>query len=397
MPQVFNYLRESNLIQSQVASDCLNKLHEVMVKNKVINYYLETNQSIDKVLNIFIRVNSGGTILSYSDLLLSVATTHWKDKIAREEINDFLDQINQNHQIFKFNKDFILKCTLVLSDLSDIAFKVKNFSKENMILIESEWEEIKKSISLTCELVKKYGFTMDTLTSSNALIPIAYYLKKIKNPPNFNTSNEFSDDRNKLMKWLLRSLVKRVFSGQPDNVLRPLRNVIRDNLQNGFPFDEIINHFKGDPSKSLIFSDDEIEALTELKYNNAHTYSVLLLLYPHLNPRNSFHMDHIFPKSQFKRSILRKRGIDDSKLDEFITKYDYISNLQLLEGSENEEKGKKDFVIWLNEKYPNAREKELFLSSNLIPVDSSLDFPDFLEFFNNRQSLIIQKLKNLLI
>jgi hypothetical protein len=42
---------------------------------------------IDRVLDIFIRTNSAGTVLSYSDLLLSIAAAQWGDRRdAREEI-----------------------------------------------------------------------------------------------------------------------------------------------------------------------------------------------------------------------------------------------------------------------------------------------------------------------
>jgi hypothetical protein len=37
-------------------------------------FFEEEDQDLDKGLNIFIRVNSGGTVLSYADLLLSIAT-----------------------------------------------------------------------------------------------------------------------------------------------------------------------------------------------------------------------------------------------------------------------------------------------------------------------------------
>ena len=40
----------------------------------MIAFYLEKEQDLDKVLNIFVRMNSGGEPLSYSDLLLSIAT-----------------------------------------------------------------------------------------------------------------------------------------------------------------------------------------------------------------------------------------------------------------------------------------------------------------------------------
>jgi uncharacterized protein with ParB-like and HNH nuclease domain len=93
--EVNNYLIRNNLMKydddkSIFANETLFKLHSVIFKNQIINYYLEKDNSLDKVLNIFIRVNSGGTTLSYSDLLLSIATAQWQEKDAREEIYKFV-------------------------------------------------------------------------------------------------------------------------------------------------------------------------------------------------------------------------------------------------------------------------------------------------------------------
>ena len=102
-------------------------------------------------------------------------------------------------------------------------------------------------------------------------------------------------------------MVKRAFSGQPDNVLRPIRKIIKDN-DSIFPLDKIVEKFKG-TNKSLLFSDEDVENLTYYKYGQGFTFSVLSLLYPHLDYNNQFHIDHIFPKSLFTRTKLRKRGI----------------------------------------------------------------------------------------
>ena len=59
-----------------------------------MNHYLVTDQDADKVLEIFVRVNSGGTPLSYSDLLLSMATNQWQDLDAREEVRDLVQELN---------------------------------------------------------------------------------------------------------------------------------------------------------------------------------------------------------------------------------------------------------------------------------------------------------------
>ena len=55
--------------------------------------------------------------LSYSDLLLSFATAQWENRDAREEINGFVDEINQIGRGFNINKDIVLKACLVLCDI----------------------------------------------------------------------------------------------------------------------------------------------------------------------------------------------------------------------------------------------------------------------------------------
>jgi hypothetical protein len=94
---VMGYLISSGLAanpdkdKAQYANRTLSKLDAIIHVNRIISYYLEQSTELDKVLNIFIRVNSGGTTLSYSDLLLSFATAQWETRDAREEINDFVD------------------------------------------------------------------------------------------------------------------------------------------------------------------------------------------------------------------------------------------------------------------------------------------------------------------
>ena len=112
--------------QAKFANKALFKLYSVIHNKQTISYYLEESTELDKVLNIFIRVNSGGTTLSYSDLLLSFATAQWEHKDAREEINEFVEEVNMIGRGFNIGKDLILKSCLVLADFVDITFKVDN-------------------------------------------------------------------------------------------------------------------------------------------------------------------------------------------------------------------------------------------------------------------------------
>ncbi len=394
MRDINKYLRENKIIEQDFPDKCLFQLYEFVNNKPVINYYLETSQEIEKVLNMFIRINSGGTPLSYSDILLSIATAQWKTKDAREEITKFVDEINRFGNGFKFKKDFVLKSCLVLSGLKGIAFKVDNFNASNMRKIEEKWDDITKSIRLAVHLISSFGYNFKTLASTNAVIPIAYFIMNLGNPNGFVQSSNYSENRELIKKWLRFSLLRRAFSGQPDNVLRPIRKIL-DSNPNNFPLSAITEHFKG-TNKSLTFGIDDIEHLLFYKYGKAHTFSVLSLLYPTLDFRNKFHQDHIFPRSFFKMPKMKKRGIPEALRNVFVEDYNYIGNLQLLEGLSNKEKSNKDFFDWFEETYPSKDERLEFMKKHFIPQDIDLGFANFKQFFDERNKLILKRLKELL-
>ena len=237
--EVNDYLINNKLLkndeQSKFANQTLFKLFSIIHKKEIINYFLEKDKSLDKVLNIFIRVNSGGTELSYSDLLLSIATAQWKEKDAREEIINFVEEIRNTGNKFNFNKDFVLKTCLVLCDFSDIAFKVDNFNSHNMLEIEKKWDNIADSIFTSVQLISEYGYNYETLTSNNALIPIIYFIYKNNLNEVILNSTKQQSNRDKIKKYLILSLLKRIFSGQPDNVLRPIREILLKNIKSRIP------------------------------------------------------------------------------------------------------------------------------------------------------------------
>ncbi len=377
------------------ANNVLFKLYDVIKNKPIISYYLEQSTELDKVLNIFIRVNSGGTTLSYSDLLLSFATAQWQTKDAREEIISFVDDINRIGRGFDVNKDFVLKAALVLSDFNDISFKVDNFNKTNMLKIEQNWADITKAIRSAMKLISSYGFNRDNITSNNLIIPIAYYLKHIDIPENFETSTVKASDRLKIKKWFTKSLLKRVFSFMPDGVLKPVRDIIKKNVSSEFPLDDITNHFKG-TNRTIVFTEDDISNLLEIKYGQGNTLVIMSILYPWADLRNNFHIDHIHPKSNFTESKLLKLRINENDISFYLEKYNYLGNLQLLEAIPNIEKNNKPFKEWL-EATVQDNSIDIYKDKHCIPKNVGLELLDFVEFFEKREELLIKQLENELL
>ncbi len=388
-----NGLTQKPQEQARFANRTLFKLWAVVHDSKVINYFLERDESLDKVLNIFIRVNSGGTVLSYSDLLLSIATAQWKHRDAREEITSFVDELNRMGDGFNFDKDLVLKSSLVLADIKDITFKVDNFNKSNMLKIEQEWDTIASALRGAVTLVSAFGYSRETLTANYSIIPTAYYLKKKGIPRNFDVATQYSEDRKAIHRWLILALVKRVFGGVPDSVIRPMREVLRDSL-NDFPLDQIIDKFKG-TNKSLVSTEDDIENMLCYRYGQGYTFSTLALLYPSFDFRNRFHIDHIHPRSHFTKAQLRSRGIPEPDFDFYMENVDALPNLQLLEGIPNQEKSDTDFDVWLKNTCDSPGAKADYMKRHLIP-ETGLLLSNFREFFEQRKAEIKRELCRIL-
>ena len=382
--------------QALFANEALFKLFGAVHRKETISYYLEENQELNFVLNIFIRVNSGGTKLSYSDLLLSIATAQWDNLDAREEINNAVDELNDIGRGFSISKDLILKACLVLCEFSDIKFKVDNFNRTNMLIIEKQWDEIVTSMRLAIELVASFGYSRENITSNNAFIPIAYYIKKLGNPSNFVDSSKFKEDRKNIKKWFVSSILLRVFSSSAsDNLLKQLTDLIKAN-PGSFPLTEIQKKYKGSNS-DIIFTDDKIDNLLETtRYGSGDTLIVMSVLYPWANLKNNFNIDHIHPKTKFTKRQLEKYGIPEEEMEFYSTNYNFLGNLQLLEEIPNKEKNDSYFEDWMNEEYSDDDQRKDYMKKHYIP-DVDFAFSNFVEFYQEREKLLRAALKKELL
>ena len=131
------------------------------------------DMGIDDVLDIFIRVNSGGTQLSKPDLLMSTITASWEN--ARDRVEDLLKSINEQGRKFNFDIDFVMRTCLFLLD-DPILFRVRSFGPEKINEIKTNWGGIYTAISETVSILNLLGYDGMTLTSRNSVIPIVYHI-----------------------------------------------------------------------------------------------------------------------------------------------------------------------------------------------------------------------------
>jgi hypothetical protein len=323
-------------------------------------------------LDIFVRANEGGTKLSKSDLLLSMLTSKLAGINARQEIYGFVEHIN-NDLVRRndFDKDFVMKTCLVLSDLP-VQYRVQNFNNTNLGRIQENWKGIKSAIERTVNLVNSFGIDRDTLTSANALIPIAYYLCRRPGKTLLGTAVGDALNRRAVRLWLTMALLNNVFGRASDGVLAEARKVLQE-MPDGDDFpthalNAAIARSRG-PSP---FSASATDAVLDLRYGGRETLLGLSLLYdPEGWGTTRFHQDHIFPRSWFTEQALVARGYDKIRQARYREKVNSLANIQLLREDENMAKQAADPDQWLKTRDGSFRRRHPIPEASCFPSTGS--------------------------
>lgn len=383
---------EENNIEKE-GKKILKQLEKVIFTIPNINYYEEDEQTPDKAVNIFIRINSGGTYLSFSDILMSIAVANWKNIDARTEIHQLVDNIRAKG--YTIDKDYILKAFLYLYH-KDIRFQINSFNNEFIERIEANWNDIRDAIISLFDLIKSFGLIDYTLTAKNATLPILYYIYHRNIYRGYSDKVAFQDERKTIKKWLLTILVRQIFSSQTDSVLSQSRRGFTIDIEkekideniSSFPFDKINDEIK----KFSDISEDNIEELLLNQKDKQYTFSILALLYPNLDYKNNnFHQDHLHPASKYD-------SLSQDDKDKYGWNiYNSILNLQMLGANENESKNNSDLKDWVNREVKDKGDsyRDSFLEDHIIP-DVDLDINNFSVFVEARKNILVNKLKKLL-
>ena len=369
----------------KVAMKNISLLHTRLVGDEIINYFEVQTDSIDSVLDIFVRVNSGGTVLSKSDLLFSTIVSHW-DK-ARDEIDKLLAEINKIGEGYKFSNDFIMRTCLYVLDMS-VTLKVETFKKESVLKIKNNWENIRKTIKDTVDLLNEFGFNSENIISYVAVSPMVYY--------RFKGGNFDAESKSELRKYIVISQVRQVFGAATNSALTSIREALKAAPTDSFKMVNLLNvRFTGE--RTLRYTSEEIDAMFDTYEIGAYTFMLLSLLYPNLKySQKGFHQDHMHPYAGFEESKIANLKlpdgsiIDDVRKDEWRRRRNTLANLQLLEGRENERKNATPLVDWI-EVTANSE------NAKYMPSDSSFELSHFEDFMDKRQKLMSDALKAILL
>lgn len=387
---VITYLVKNGLEIGGFAGETLLKLYKLINEKPIINFFLEKNQDFDKVLYEFIRTNSGGTTLSFADLLMSIITASWEQgnstKGAREEIDELIRQVSEIS--FGINQDFVLKTCLVLFSV-DIRFALKNFQGETIQKIKSEWGDITESIKSTFQLIKSLSFNNHSLRSKNAAIPIIYHVYKNKIWSEINKENQHKENRKAIKSYLHISMLNKLFGGSSDGFLKRIKSVLSENSSTEFPLSKLKEKFKG-TNRSFQMDDERIESVLRTSYDSLDSFFVLSIVFPNFNFEfKNPNIDHLHPRSQFENNDLSFLNTDEER-EFYQSHWNTVLNLALLSEEQNKSKNKSPLKNWIvsQEIFNKGIKGEL-----LIPERIELDILNFKQFIKNREILLKEKIK----
>lgn len=391
--QDYNYgideFAEDNNIDKE--SKRLLRLLDNVIHTKLnINFYEEDEQKPDKAVNIFIRINSGGTALSFSDILMSIAIANCKQMDAKTEINNLVEHVRSKG--FNISHDFILKSFLYLYH-KDVRSLITSFNLGFIELVENNWTRIRDTISNLFDLLRSFGLTDFTMTSYNAAMPILYYLYHKGIYQDFYKKIGNREDCEIIKKWLFSILLRRAFGASADSVLAQSRRAYTTDITGSY-IKETVTLFPATEINSEIrklsdVGNDFIEDLLYSQKDSRYSFPILAMLYPDLDYRNNnFHQDHLHPASAYN-------DLEEKDKEKYGWQvYNSILNLQMLDANENESKNAKPLEKWVSEQTRN-KDMRKFMEDHLIP-DTDLSLSNFSDFIEKRKAMLVQRIRKMI-
>ncbi|GAA0727033.1 DUF262 domain-containing protein [Sphingomonas japonica] len=380
--------------QLVVAEANLRRLHQRIWLDRPVSFHVETSQDIERVLAIFIRANDGGTKLSKADLLMSVVTTTWGDNYVREEVLGLVNRLNKGMgSEFSFDKDLVMRACLVLSELPTV-YSVANFNAHNMDVMRENWPLVRRSLEGAVALAARFGLDSNMLTSTNTIIPIAYYLSRLDGHSLDGTSSFDVNNRERIRRWLFSSLINGVFGGNSDQTIAACRDTIREasRTSRDFPLRELARDLRTRRNRYIAFDEEGVKRLLGMNYGSKQTSLALSMLYDGRQFRARYHVDHVVSTASLSERALRERGVPGAVIERIRASANRLGNLQLLIDRENLNKSDGALAPWLEDRGHSFRER------HMIPDDPSLWEPEaFLEFLEAREDIMKKALQRFLI
>ncbi|MEQ1533934.1 MAG: DUF262 domain-containing protein [Sideroxydans sp.] len=263
-----------------------------------------------RVLDIFVRVNSGGTKLDASDLMFAAMKEGWG--AIEEVIEETTELLNGTN--LQFDKTFPLKCLLVAHGRGAEASPEKFTGADGEKLLkemEEGWDRAEDAFRQLRDFMQNdlKIYADKVIRSYNSFIALFDYL--YHNPKPTETSKAL------MRAYHYKAQLFGWYSQSTDSVVNALHSIVSKPYPNGFPLTAIKEYFRGrgnavELSKSHLNETRLRFILLNLIYVDQMGGSPFNVKYKGNDP----HVDHIYPNHAL-RTKLGLSGQDINHLGNF--------------------------------------------------------------------------------
>lgn len=190
-------------------------------------------RSINEILDIFVRVNSGGTKLTRSDLMFSLIKSKWTG--ARHSFDDLLANSDPGHAL-GIDKDFLIRGLLVVADVP-ISFQVENIER-HWATIQPKFDAFSDALKTAVDFCQEPDVgirSASLLDPVSTLFPLVYYLSRQKHA-------SVPDEQRSTLRSMIYFLLFNGFlrGASPEARLRHLREVLKAAGSGPVPLDNLL-------------------------------------------------------------------------------------------------------------------------------------------------------------
>ncbi|QDT36022.1 DUF262 domain-containing protein [Stratiformator vulcanicus] len=272
-----------------------------------------------RILDIFVRVNSGGTKLDASDLMFAAMKEGWTE--VEQNVEDVADMLNGNG--LSFDKTFCLKCLVVAhgkgAELSPEKF-TSAAGEALLRSIQGEWDRAEHAFQELRDFIKHYLnlYGDKVVRSYGSFVPLFDFLYHNPKP----------DESNRVLMrgYYYKSQLFNWYGAQTDNVVNALHTRLGKPLGGKFPLNDVKDYFSRSRGSGVMLTFEDL-------LNMRLRFIVLNMIYVQrfgISPfdvsfkGNTPHIDHIYPQSSLK-----------SKLNLSTSEINHIGNYRFVGATDN--------------------------------------------------------------
>lgn len=345
-----------------------------------VNHSLDATDNKQRIVELFRRLNDGGTKLSAFDLVASIL------KGFDWEMEQLLEQTIKKYQGIGFGQDELIKLIFILQDdhrkeMASVTASDAKFATENRKRLLATLETVEKFL----KIAKLHTYYASGNRSVIPLYFIAYHIfhQPISDdhlPNLFDQHDVNSQNYRALHRWVYISLLCGVFKSRGagwipyKTGIRKILEVVKKHRGKQFPMNAVFLEYGHHP---LHFFTQKVVA------DHLDLYDASILYYMMYDCEEiirQFDVDHIHADS-----ILAQRQINFEPRNS-------VRNKQFIDYKTNRgAKNAKPFGEWI--KTLPEEDRAGYLKRHLIPVDEHLwDAENFAEFSEKRAELIVEKI-----